>query len=63
MSVLFQIIEKAGTIPWDELTLPEGRDKKSVRNMLDSKSSLKHTVMYRTPKESNRREGQAQEGA
>lgn len=32
---LFQIIEKGGPIPWDELTLPEGRTKKAVQVMVD----------------------------
>ncbi|KAI7208140.1 hypothetical protein KC333_g9241 [Hortaea werneckii] len=35
LSILFQIIEKAGGIPWDSIQLPEGRNRKSVQNMID----------------------------
>lgn len=34
LGVLFQVIEKAGSIPWDELELPEGRTKKAVQIMI-----------------------------
>ncbi|KAI6801067.1 hypothetical protein KC332_g16151 [Hortaea werneckii] len=39
LSILFQIIEKAGGIPWDALQLPEGRNKKSVQNMIDKEKA------------------------
>ncbi|KAI6878134.1 hypothetical protein KC360_g8777 [Hortaea werneckii] len=39
LSILFQIIEKAGGIPWDVLQLPEGRNKKSVQNMIDKEKA------------------------
>ncbi|KAK3672235.1 hypothetical protein LTR78_007988 [Recurvomyces mirabilis] len=35
LGLLFQIIEKAGTIPWSELTLPEGRTQKACSVMVD----------------------------
>lgn len=39
LSVLFQIIEKAGGIPWDSIQLPEGRNRKSVQNMIDKEKA------------------------
>ncbi|RMZ10119.1 hypothetical protein D0860_03921 [Hortaea werneckii] len=39
LSILFQIIEKAGGIPWDSIQLPEGRNRKSVQNMIDKEKA------------------------
>ena len=42
LGVLFQIIEKSGPIPWDDLKLPDGRTKKAVQVMVDKeKQKLK----------------------
>lgn len=35
MEIFVQLVEKVGTIPWDELTLPEGRTKKACTVMVD----------------------------
>ncbi|KAK5168988.1 uncharacterized protein LTR77_006297 [Saxophila tyrrhenica] len=35
MGLVFQILEKFGTIPWDDITLPEGRTKKACVVMID----------------------------
>lgn len=35
LGLLFQIIEKAGKIPWDSITLPEGRTQKACVVMID----------------------------
>ena len=35
LGLLFQIIDKGGSIPWDDLTLPEGRTKKACTVMID----------------------------
>lgn len=35
LGIFFQIIEKSGPIPWEHLTLPEGRTKKAVQVMID----------------------------
>ncbi|KJX99066.1 hypothetical protein TI39_contig375g00008 [Zymoseptoria brevis] len=35
LGILFQVIEKAGPIPWAELTLPEGRTQKACQVMVD----------------------------
>ncbi|SMY25758.1 unnamed protein product [Zymoseptoria tritici ST99CH_1A5] len=35
LGILFQVIEKAGAIPWSELTLPEGRTQKACQVMVD----------------------------
>jgi hypothetical protein len=39
VAFLFQIIEKLGSIPWDELTYPEGRTKKACQVMIDKEKS------------------------
>ncbi|KAK3706164.1 hypothetical protein LTR37_012865 [Vermiconidia calcicola] len=35
IGLLYQIIEKSGAIPWDQLKLPEGRTKKACMVMVD----------------------------
>ncbi len=35
MGLFLQIIERSGPIPWDDLTLPEGRTKKACSVMVD----------------------------
>jgi hypothetical protein len=35
MELLFQIVEQAGSIPWDSLKLPEGRTRKACTVMID----------------------------
>ncbi|KAF2765286.1 hypothetical protein EJ03DRAFT_355013 [Teratosphaeria nubilosa] len=39
LGILFQIIEKQGSIPWDELTFPPGRTKKAVQVMIDKEKT------------------------
>ncbi|CZT14596.1 uncharacterized protein RCC_00571 [Ramularia collo-cygni] len=39
LGLLFQIIEKAGTIPWAELDLPEGRTQKACSVMVDKEKA------------------------
>lgn len=39
LGLLFQIIEKAGSIPWDDLVLPEGRTKKACVVMVDKEKA------------------------
>lgn len=35
LGVLFQVIEKSGKIPWDSITLLEGRTRKACEVMID----------------------------
>lgn len=39
-SIYFQIMEKSGPIPWDDIELPEGRTKRAVEQMI-SKEKIK----------------------
>ena len=39
MGLVFQILERFGTIPWDEITLPEGRTKKACALMIDKEKT------------------------
>jgi hypothetical protein len=44
VGLFFQIIEKAGTIPWDKITLPEGRTRKACELMVSrEKSKIKES--------------------
>ncbi|KXL44907.1 hypothetical protein M433DRAFT_154417 [Acidomyces richmondensis BFW] len=39
LGILFQIIERSGPIPWDDLKLPDGRTKKAVQVMIDKEKT------------------------
>ncbi|KAK3051439.1 hypothetical protein LTR09_007462 [Extremus antarcticus] len=39
MGLVFQILNHFGTIPWDQITLPEGRTKKACSVMIDKEKA------------------------
>ncbi|KAK1810946.1 hypothetical protein LTR12_014704 [Friedmanniomyces endolithicus] len=44
LSVLFQIIEKAGTIPWDNIKLPADRTLLAAKKMINNEREKKRAA-------------------